>query len=169
MALVLASKETYPHAEERRLMYVAITRAREKALLVSNPGRPSAFCEELLSKPEEVFQRGLLSDGIPKCPTCGTGRIVPATTTTAYRCSNHPVCKFRAAICPACDEAPLHRVIDEEAKACAICADPECGNKEQVCQNPKCLGGVLLMRSGRHGDFLSCHLFSTTGCKGKAR
>ena len=38
----------YPHAEERRLCYVAMTRARRGAYLIADSLRPSTFVEELL-------------------------------------------------------------------------------------------------------------------------
>ena len=45
---VRAEPETYPHAEERRLFYVALTRARVRAYVIEDKGQPSVFVEELL-------------------------------------------------------------------------------------------------------------------------
>ena len=39
----------YPYAEERRLLYVAMTRARNGAYLVADPVQPSTFVTELLT------------------------------------------------------------------------------------------------------------------------
>ena len=47
LELVIPSPEAYPHAEERRLMYVAITRAKRGAFLLSNTMKPSVFTKEL--------------------------------------------------------------------------------------------------------------------------
>ncbi len=44
---VLPSPETYPHAEERRLFYVALTRTRGPVYLVADASLPSVFVEEL--------------------------------------------------------------------------------------------------------------------------
>jgi len=49
LELVIPKPEHYPHAEERRLMYVAITRAKRGAFLLSNTRKPSIFSNELLT------------------------------------------------------------------------------------------------------------------------
>lgn len=166
LGLVLASKESFLYAEERRLLYVGLTRAREKAVLVSNPGKPSEFCVELLKNPKGVSESRLDTSKTHLCPTCESGRVVPGTTA-GFRCSNHPVCNFRAAICPECDEAPLQRTIDHQARPIATCSNSKCTFRHPVC--PACSGGILLKKSGRHGDFWACHLFATSGCKGVVR
>ncbi|SER83956.1 UvrD-helicase domain-containing protein [Pedobacter rhizosphaerae] len=47
LAAVLQNEETFELAEERRLFYVALTRARERIYLVYNPSAPSRFITEL--------------------------------------------------------------------------------------------------------------------------
>ena len=49
LELVIPKPEHYPHAEERRLMYVAITRAKRGAFLLSNTRKPLIFSNELLT------------------------------------------------------------------------------------------------------------------------
>ncbi|WP_369308150.1 DNA helicase IV [Providencia rettgeri] len=44
---LLPQPEAFEHAEERRLLYVAITRARQQVWLLYNPENPSEFVEEL--------------------------------------------------------------------------------------------------------------------------
>ena len=46
--LVLGTPEEYPNAEERRLLYVALTRARRRAYLIEGGGPRSTFIGELL-------------------------------------------------------------------------------------------------------------------------
>lgn len=48
LQLAMAAPDSYPHAEERRLFYVALTRAKRSALLVTRAGRESAFLLELV-------------------------------------------------------------------------------------------------------------------------
>jgi DNA helicase-4 len=64
--LVMSRTEDFPYAEERRLMYVAMTRARHKVYLVTDQGRESIFLRELI---------GTTSDSRALCPECG-GRMV---------------------------------------------------------------------------------------------
>ena len=49
--LVLAAPEAHPNAEERRLLYVAITRARRHTFLLTEGGPPSSFATELIWRP----------------------------------------------------------------------------------------------------------------------
>lgn len=50
---VLSGADQYPYGEERRLLYVAITRAREKTIVMYDNRYPSVFVNEFLH-PEQV-------------------------------------------------------------------------------------------------------------------
>lgn len=47
--LAMSELEEFEHAEERRLLYVALTRARKQAFLVTRKRRDSMFAVELMS------------------------------------------------------------------------------------------------------------------------
>ena len=66
------SSKSYPFAEERRLFYVAMTRARIGAYLVADASRPSGFVEELQLHPS-VAKIGELAE---RCPECSVGFLV---------------------------------------------------------------------------------------------
>ena len=51
LVLPVTGESASPFAEERRLFYVAMTRARRGVYLVTDPIRPSAFVCELLASP----------------------------------------------------------------------------------------------------------------------
>jgi DNA helicase IV len=53
---LLPTLDDYPHSEERRLLYVALTRAKNKAYIIADPTAPSEFINELLSP---VYSRNL--------------------------------------------------------------------------------------------------------------
>ncbi len=73
LVLPPTSGKPYPFAEERRLFYVAMTRARIGAYLITDPVRPSAFVTELREQSGSLRQLGALA---PKCPGCNRGRLV---------------------------------------------------------------------------------------------
>ena len=49
--LAMSELETFEHAEERRLLYVALTRAKKQAFLVTKQNKDSMFAVELMSDP----------------------------------------------------------------------------------------------------------------------
>lgn len=91
---VLSRSEQYPFAEERRLFYVAMTRAKKKMIVLYDQMRPSPFISEFMLK---------LEVGTYLCPKCLEGKIVPikdgiASNGTKYRsftCTNNEAgCDF---------------------------------------------------------------------------
>ncbi len=64
--MLLEQADMYPDAEERRLFYVAITRARKKVYLVTADNNISPFAEELKSIYQSELQKAALL-----CPLCG--------------------------------------------------------------------------------------------------
>ena len=67
--LLLENSDRYPDAEERRLFYVAMTRAKRKVILVTIKDKKSEFANELISQyAEEIKQESFI------CPKCG-GRL----------------------------------------------------------------------------------------------
>ena len=90
-------EEAYPFAEERRLFYVAMTRARVGVYLVTDPVHPSAFVTELLRESGGLRQIGEIA---PKCPRCRrgvlqvmNGRYGPFWGCTEYR--SRPSCRYK--------------------------------------------------------------------------
>ena len=85
---VLSRSEQFPFAEERRLFYVAMTRAKKKMYVLYDERRPSPFISEFMLK---------LEIGSHLCPMCLEGKVVPvkegvSTNGVKYRsftCSNN--------------------------------------------------------------------------------
>ena len=90
--LVLSAPETHPNAEERRLLYVALTRARRQAFLLAEGGPPSAFVTELIEGGFDVEYFGRLPEDDVPCPVCLQGHLQPRENprdgSTFYGCSN---------------------------------------------------------------------------------
>lgn len=64
---VLCRSEQYPFAEERRLFYVAMTRAKRRMYVLYDQQKPSPFISEFLLK---------LETGSYLCPKCLEGKVV---------------------------------------------------------------------------------------------
>ena len=71
--LLLENNESYPYAEERRLYYVALTRARTKVYFLTVKDNESVFAREL----EANYEYKLKAERFA-CPICG-GRLVRKT------------------------------------------------------------------------------------------
>ena len=140
--------DTYPHAEERRLFYVAMTRARRGCYLVADRDLPSPFVGELRRGPG-ALRRIEADDGARTraCPRCHGGRLAPSRSGRNLRCSNYPLCRHLA---PRCGCGAGYAL----ASAGGACTNPACGRRASVC--PACGLGVLVEREGRYGRFLGC-------------
>lgn len=85
--LLLEHNDPYPDAEERRLFYVAMTRAKKKVILVTIKDKKSDFANELISRyGVEMKQEAFI------CPRCG-GRLKKRNGKFGefYGCENYYV------------------------------------------------------------------------------
>ncbi len=75
LGLVMSDADRYPHGEERRLFYVALTRAKREVVLMTVEGKESAFVSELIK--DGVVVTSDLSSAPPAlvCPACGEGTL----------------------------------------------------------------------------------------------
>jgi DNA helicase-4 len=94
--LAMPAPESFAHAEERRLLYVALTRARREVVLITPPDRMSPFVVELLKDPHVTLaDRG--GRPVEICPKCGEGTLV--VRNGPYRpflaCSTFPSCEYK--------------------------------------------------------------------------
>jgi DNA helicase-4 len=94
---VMARPDGFPHAEERRLFYVALTRARHEVMMFAVRGHESPFVVELV-KDGLVTVEGDAGEPVAEptvCPTCGTGTLVPRKGPYGdfLGCSTFPRCR----------------------------------------------------------------------------
>lgn len=91
--LLLDNCDQYPYAEERRLFYVALTRAKKKAFLVTVKNQESEFAMELKERYCEELKREQW-----ECPLCG-GKLLKKSGPYGefYGCSNYRSlgCKYK--------------------------------------------------------------------------
>lgn len=162
LSLVSPDAEPFENAEERRVMYVALTRARHTVTLMGSASKQSAFVTELLDDPEYGVVGSVASEQANHtCGECG-GHLVAFPTKdgrTWYRCEHVDLCGFSLNACSECGNG-LPKVQDKSGlKTCA------CGAKYPCC--PECESGWLIERRGRYGRFLGCVSFPR--CKGKLK
>ena len=103
LELVRSNSEQFPYAEERRLLYVALTRAKRWAYLLAEGGPRSSFVEELLDGTYrvEVFESEDRDTGTDSCPRCKTGQMTPRQSkwgNAFLGCTNFPYCKHTESI-----------------------------------------------------------------------
>lgn len=96
LGLLLPEVERMPHAEERRLFYVAMTRCRKKLFFIVDQTRPSRFMYELHDRICPNIFRGVKLP--PQCPNCGEAlRLRHAGSDPShafYGCTGFPNCRF---------------------------------------------------------------------------
>ena len=141
---------SYPLAEERRLFYVAMTRARTGVYLVTDPVYPSEFVTELMAHSPDLRRMG--EDPPPLCPLCSGGRLVPSQNGRLLRCTNRSSCVNTAPLCHNCNSG--FTVVRNGASECL---NPSCANPAEAC--PSCGVGVLVVRNGRRGRFWGCTMY----------
>jgi DNA helicase-4 len=104
LELVMPQPEAYPHAEERRLFYVALTRARHRVYLLVSKYLPSCFAEEL-EKTYGIDGTLAYPDASPssesgqpseRCPECKKGwlRQLDGKFGPFFGCSEYPICRY---------------------------------------------------------------------------
>jgi DNA helicase-4 len=159
---LMPPSQPFPFAEERRLFYVAITRAKQRAYLISDMKKPSSFVLELLNEnyPIELNEFGTADAQAVfesvKCPVCQVGRMVPRKGQHGdfYGCSCYPRCNHIENGCKECgsvmQRTETHKVCTDGACQCSVPLCPEC-NAE------------LVYRKGRNGNFWGCKNYRTEG------
>lgn len=98
LALAMPTGENYPFGEERRLFYVALTRARRNVAMFTAKGQCSFFLRELEESGDVVITD---TDGEAiheeSCPACKQGVLILRSGPYGeFRsCSNFPVCAYK--------------------------------------------------------------------------
>jgi len=154
LELLLAADHDFPNSEERRLFYVAMTRARDHVFILSDIVEQSGFVDELMGSGYEKYVRihkRKFDNAL--CPKCD-GNILQRNGRFGvfWSCEFYPYCDGKLNLCPECNEGALVNK-DLEHR----CNNIECGNISATC--PRCQTGFLLLKNGKHGEFWSCNTF----------
>lgn len=98
LGLAMPAGDNYLHGEERRLFYVALTRARRSVAMFTARGQCSFFLRELEQDGEVSITD---TDGQvieeEECPSCKRGVLVLRTGPYGefHSCSNFPACRYK--------------------------------------------------------------------------
>lgn len=162
LSLVSPEEEAFQNAEERRVMYVAMTRARLTLTILASNSRPSSFVTELKQDPAYGLAAPPGSEpDVHVCGECG-GRLLCVKGQDGrfwYRCEHVQHCGNLLPACPTCGTALPRRADGKTAARCG------CGASYPIC--PECEDGWLVERSGPYSRFLGCVRYPS--CVGKAQ
>ncbi|ELH0896865.1 UvrD-helicase domain-containing protein [Vibrio fluvialis] len=155
VSALMPTIDNYPHAEERRLFYVAITRAKKRCYLIADPKEPSEFVLELLS-PE--YKLNIVSEHFApeklaarKCPKCKTGYMKPKWGVWGvYECSTGLGCLTEAVDCNDCGGLAVKK---DRYGECISCK-----SRFQLCPNCKA-PKVVRANSKNKNLFVACSSF----------
>lgn len=101
MQLAMPAGDAFPLAEERRLFYVALTRAKRSVLLLTVVRKESPFLLELVHDHNIAVldARGKASTTV-RCPACGEGQLVQRKGKYGafLGCTRYPACRHTGKI-----------------------------------------------------------------------
>ncbi len=158
LEILLPEQEGFEFAEERRLFYVALTRAKHRVYLVTDMAVASKFVIELIENDYEIelneFDVPLSQRFYKKiyCVRCETGILKARNGPhgSFYGCSNYPLCKHTENGCGSCGQ-PMTRFGDDYK----VCIDPECTAWTPLC--PECGAEMMSRENPRTGNqFWGC-------------
>ncbi len=157
LELVLTQSRGFAHAEERRLFYVALTRARRNTYLICDEGSPSPFITELAEPCYEMYvQIETTGYATASCEVCG-GRLVRRSGPHGlfWGCSNFPYCRAKGTPCGFCGGTLIRQGRRFH------CNRAGCAYDAEIC--PQCGTGALHIKVGRYGHFWGCSAWP--GCE----
>ena len=134
LEMLLSEREQIPFAEERRVFYVALTRARRRVFILVPDTGASVFLEDIPDDARPIACNDI--QNAASCPKCKTGKLLLRKGSSKfYGCTNYPRCDYTL---------PTQKVpIDSKTMRCC------CGGFLVPCHNP---------RNGQ--DFLGCTEYS---------
>lgn len=130
--LVIPQPESFPHAEERRLLYVALTRAKRGVFILCSAADQSEFVHQL-GKIERVRISEKLVE-VELCPKCHSGKLQErrGQYSIFLGCSHYPACDYtEKKVCPKCEEGTMLARESEHGRFYGCSTYPECDYIDQ--------------------------------------
>lgn len=153
---LLAKKENFPYAEERRLFYVALTRAKDRVYIIADMSESNPFVKELVNDHQieqnefESTATQSLEDDL-HCLACETGLLKKRTGRfgTFFACSNSPRCVHKEKPCAKCD-SPMTR---KRYPGFKVCLNESCKSLIPTCS---LCDAEMVLRTNKKGEFWGC-------------
>jgi len=153
---LLPKQEAYKYAEERRLFYVALTRAKDKVYIIADMAESNHFIKELIDDQQielNEFDSTLSQTYVNElnCLVCETGKLKKRVGRYGafYACSNSPRCDHKEKPCDQC-ESPMTR---KRYPGFKVCLNDACKNLIPTCSQ---CSAEMVLRSGKNGKFWGC-------------
>ena len=174
-------------SEERRIWYVALTRARHKVYVinVAGDGVLSPYFDELRRNEGAAYDVSshelaeYLNSPVPlvPCPKCArrgesssvlvlrTGDHGPFVGCTSFAAGEEHHCRHKERPCANCGAGVMVRVSDESAR----CASIACGHRAPLCRCPVPKPMVIRHNKKTGEPFWGCQSYGTEGACRKTR
>ncbi|HEA19013.1 MAG TPA: AAA family ATPase [Pseudoalteromonas prydzensis] len=153
---LLPEQEDFAFAEERRLFYVALTRAKQRAYIIADMANSSCFVSELIAEHDielDEFTSDVEQLHIAdiNCMRCDTGVLKKQTGRFGpfYGCSLFPRCEHKENPCQQC-QSPMTR---SRYTGFKLCVNQSCNHMQPICD--KC-GAEMVLRQSAKGSFWGC-------------
>lgn len=153
---LLAKKEDFNYAEERRLFYVALTRAKDRVYIIADMAESNLFVKELMNEHHIELNEfeSTINQSITKelhCSACETGILNKQTSRfgSFYACSHFPRCEYKEKPCDKCGSAMTR----ERYSGFKACSNDDCKSLIPTCG---ICNAEMVLRSSKKGEFWGC-------------
>ncbi|MCF8059959.1 MAG: UvrD-helicase domain-containing protein [Bacteriovoracaceae bacterium] len=161
--LILNENSSSKVEEERRLLYVSITRAKQEIHITTDIKSQSQFINEILESDNHVKIIDYMNKDPKKCGRCNDSELFQYDYYNyqdkrkyTYSCNT---CDYESFQCPECKKG--QSLITKENDQLFFECEQKCGFKHQVCDS--CHTGYLRQLPGK--DFISCTGYFDFGCR----
>ncbi|MEZ9369501.1 UvrD-helicase domain-containing protein [Shewanella sp. 10N.286.51.B2] len=153
----LAKEEDFKYAEERRLFYVALTRAKHRAYVLADMTDVSPFVTELIQDGYAIEQAEFTTSIVQRlfedinCVRCTTGVLKQRTGNfkSFYSCCHFPLCDHKEEGCELC-ASPMTR---KRFAGFKVCLNDQCAHTTPLCS---VCGADMVLRKSARGEFWGC-------------
>ena len=156
----MPNADPFPYGEERRLFYVALTRARRQVRLYGQTSKLSRFVVEL-ALANGVAMRTVDNQALNPCPACQKGVLRPAVGPYGAfeQCTRTRACGFARNLSP--DDPRIPALQDRAAARPTMRPGAPCPRED--------CNGTMIVRTKGRSPFLGCSNFAATQCPSQAK